>query len=253
MSGWFTILFSVTLATLFVDASLRDALSELAENPYGFVICDEGVTDLDLKHFSSIDIQREWVYHQFGELERIEDSIAHFICEIGSNESDLNLEIASQLKKITEQVVEASGKETAWICLRSFVPTNRFDVPRWHVDGPYYKPATSEDLLFKFVLTLVGPPTLFYPIPRDLRKITENRIHNRQYMKSFCKQENIVSPKLGQGAILRSGQYTGITALHSEPPIHENRLFFSVVPCNEMQLPALEARVMALYPKNSKM
>ena len=243
-----TIGFLTWLFPLFAGTS--DALSALRESPYGFVLCDVG--NWDLERFGSIDIQREWVYHQFGDLETLEKSIANFIGEIGSNESGLALQVASQLKEITGAVINASGKETAWICLRSFIPTSRYDVPRWHVDGFYCTPEGPEDLLFKFVVTLVGPTTLFYPLPQELRKRSENMVHNRQYMSNLCKQENVVSPNLGQGAIFRSGQYTKMAALHSEPPIHENRLFFSIVPCSQAQLPALKTRITALYPPNSK-
>src|SRR5262249_15908206 len=108
------------------------------------------------------------------------------------------------------------------------------------------------DILFKFVVTLVGPTTLFYPLPLELRKSTEQMVHNRQYMKNLCRPENIISPRLGEGAVFRAGQYTTSAALHSEPPIHEDRLFFSIVPCMEMQLPALKVRIAAMYPKNSE-
>ncbi len=252
MNRWLKIGFSVMISSLLHGASLKEALNELRENPYGFVMCNAGITPWDLAQFNSIDIQREWVFHQFGELEIIEESIANFIGEIGSNEIGLTLQVASRLKEIAKNVIDALGKTTGWICLRSFTPINRFDVPRWHVDGPYYNPDGSEDLLFKFVVTLTGPTTLFYPLPLELRRMTEKSIHNRQYMKNFCKEENIVSPNLGEGTIFRGGRYTSVAALHSEPPIHENRLFFSVVPCTEMQLPSLKTRVMAVYPKDSK-
>jgi hypothetical protein len=251
MNKWL-IGFLVMVSSVLYGASLSNSLKDLRKNPYGFVLLDVGITPQDLEDFNSIDIQKEWIYHQFGELETLEESIANFISTIGSNGSEKSLQMASRLKQITQEVIEVSGKNTAWICLRSFTPTNRFDVPRWHVDGPYYNPASPEDLLFKFVVTLLGPSTLFYPLPLALRKTTEKMIHNKQYMKNFCKEENIVSPKLGEGAIFKGGQYTTLTALHSEPPIHENRLFFSIVPCWELQLSALKARVTAVYPKNSK-
>lgn len=252
MNSWLKIGLSILAVPILHGAPASEALDELRENPYGFVMFDIGITPRDLEHFSSIDIQREWVYHQFGELERLEESIAHFVHEIGSNEIELAADIASQLKKITKEVIEGSQNETAWVCLRSFTPTNRFDIPRWHVDGHYYSPDGPNDLLFKFVVTLVGPTTLFYLLPLELRKSTATAVLNRQYMQNFCKQENIVSPNLGEGAVFRAGQYTALAALHSEPPIHENRLFFSVVPCTEMQLPALKTRIAAMYPKNSE-
>ena len=223
--------------------SIQEGLRELKEAPYGFAMVD---VDFSLENFSSIDIQRDGVYHHFGE-DNIEESMAHFFSEIGHNEEALRTAIS--IKEIIRKVLEASRKETGWICLRAFIPTTRFDIPRWHVDGPYYAPDEPEDLLFKFVLTLRGPTTLFYPLSPELRKITEKGIHNRQYMKAVCKEENIISPQIGEGAVFIAGLFTAVTALHSEPPIHEHRLFLSIVPCTETQLLALKRRVSSLYPK----
>jgi len=252
MNKWLKISFSLLISSLLHGTSINGALDELKSDPYGFAFVDVGITKEDLENFSSIDIQREWVYHQFGEMERVQEIFANFFGEIGVSEHAIILRAAERLKEIASDVVKASGKETAWICLRSFIPTNRFDLPRWHVDGHYYRSDEPEDLIFKFALTLVGPTTLFYPISRELRKTTEKTVRNRQYMKNVCKQENIVSPKIGEGALFISGQYTSVAALHSEPPIHENRLFLSIVPCSEKQIIALKSRVTALYPKDSR-
>ena len=251
MKSWPKFFYPLILSSFLHGACINEAIDELKQSSYGFVLFDLGISSKDLELFNSIDIQREWVYHQFGEMEKIEESIVKFIDEIGSNEKGLALQVASRLKEITDEVIQSSGKQTGWACLRSFTPTNRFDVPRWHVDGPYYIPNEPKDLIFKVVVTLVGPTTLFYPLSPDLRKLSEKAVHNRPYMKNFCKQENIVSPNLGEGALLRSGQYTTVGALHSEPPIHENRIFFSIVPCTEVQLPGLKTRVTSVYPKNS--
>ena len=251
MNFWLKIFSPLFLSSFLHGATINEALDEVKQSSSGFVLFDLGISSEDLALFNSIDIQREWVYHQFGELEKIEESIVKFIDEIGCNERGLALHIASRLKEITDQVIQSSGKQTGWACLRSFTPTNRFDIPRWHVDGPYYIPNGPKDLIFKVVVTLVGPSTLFYPLSPDLRKLSENALHNRPYMKNFCKKENIVSPNLGEGALFRAGRYTALAALHSEPPIHENRIFFSIVPCSEEQLPDLKTRVTGVYPKNS--
>ena len=77
------------------------------------------------------------------------------------------------------------------------------------------------------------------------------KVRDRNYMKEFCQIENIVSPRLGEGVVFVGGRGVGLAALHSEPPIHENRLFFSIVPCTENQLVELKARVLGVYPQDS--
>ena len=252
MNRWVKIRFVLLIFSTLHGASLSEALNGLKTNLYGFTMADVGITARDLENFGSIDIQREWVYHQFGELETIHESFADFFSEVGSNGNEVGWWAAARLEQLAIDVLEASGKETAWISLLSFTPTHRFDLPRWHVDGYYYTTNGSEDLLFKFVVTFVGPTTLFYLLPPELRTATEMHSSNRPFMKNFCREEKIVSPLLGEGAVFVAGRYTQVTALHSEPPIHENRLFFSVVPCAESQLTELKTRVLAIYPKDSR-
>lgn len=231
-------------------AALSEAIGGLKDDRYGFVIVDRLITDEELEGFQYIDIQSERFYHQFGELEKTQEGISDFLSSVGANERELASQAAAILAHIASQVIEASGKETAWIHLRASVPTDKFDLPRWHMDGYYYIPEGPDDLLFKFAATFLGPPTLFYRLPSELRNGIRRHIPDRKYMKEFCQVENIVTARVGEGVVFIGGRGAGVAALHSEPPIHENRLFFSVIPCSNEQLPELKARVFAVYPKN---
>ena len=62
--------------------------------------------------------------------------------------------------------------------------------------------------------------------------------------------EGIVARIRNAGAIFIGGP--GFAALHSEPPIHQSRLFLSVVPCKQAQLAELKARVISVYPRDSR-
>jgi len=243
---------SLGISLSLYGVSLNHAFNELKENRYGFAFVDVGVSEEDLTHFQRLDIQREWIYHHFGELDELPNVISDFICEMGENERALASQIAAQLTQIVHEVIEVSGKQTAWVNLQSFIPTNIYDLPRWHWDGYFYAPEGPDELLCKFAMTFVGPPTLFYLLPPELRQTAARHLQNRHYMHRFCQEENIVSAKAGEGAIFLGGQGAGVSALHSAPPIHENRFFFSIVPCSESQLPSLQKRVLAVYPKDSR-
>lgn len=233
-------------------ATLRESLEGLKEEPYGFAFVDVGITEEDLAYFRSLDIQKERSYHQFGEPDEVQEKVAEFFCELGSNSKESALQAAALIAQIAKKVVEASGKESAWIHLRASPPTDKFDLPRWHTDGYYYIPEGPDDLLFKFAMTLKGPPTLFYQLPQDLRSVAVRHMRNRKYMKAFCLDENIIMPRLGEGAVFIGGLNNGVAAMHSEPPIHENRLFFSVVPYTEKHRSEIKARVATAYSKDSK-
>ena len=128
------------------------------------------------------------------------------------------MQLATLIAQITNELVKNSGKQTAWLFLRASLPTDRYDMPHWHTDGRFYAPESPNDPVLKFVLTLMGPPTLFYPVPLELRKTAEKHMHNRPYMKSFCQTQNILSPAVGEGALFISNRSAGVPALHSEPP-----------------------------------
>lgn len=231
------------LFTLFfscVTGSLKD-------NPYGFYFFDIGITEQDLADFNSLDVQAEKFYHQFGELSNTERGIADFLSKIGENDENLVLRVASRLTQITNQFMASSQRETAWVHLRASVPTTAYDIPRWHMDGPYFTAAEDEQM-YKFAVTLIGAPTLFYLLPQELRQTAWRHMRNRKFMQEFCHADLVVSPKQGEGALFLGGRKNE-SALHTEPPIHQNRLFFSIIPCNEKQLIELKAKVIAIYPK----
>jgi hypothetical protein len=242
---------SAVLAGLLSSVSAETftaALSSLKESPYGFYFVDGGITAEDLADFNSIDMREERFFHQFGELSEVEGRIADFLSGIGMNERRLVERAAARLAQITHQIVELSGRETAWVHLRASVPTDRYDIPRWHMDGYYFTPVEGY-LMYKFAVTLVGPSTLFYPIPQELRRTAWRHMLDRKYMQEFCQADRVMSPKEGEGVVFLAGKKTE-SALHSEPPIHQNRLFFSITPCNEKQLAELKVKVLAVYPKD---
>lgn len=215
---------------------------------YGFYFVDVGITEEDLANFSSIDIRNECFYHQFGELSEVESTITQFLSNIGENEQSLIMRVAARLAQLTDQIMKASGRETAWVHLRASVPTDAYDTPRWHFDGNYFTPVEGYPM-YKFATTLMGPPTLFYPISKELRSTALRHMLDRNYMKEFCSADQILMPKKGEGVVFLAGNKNE-SALHSEPPIHEKRLFFSITPCNEKQLAELQKKVQTVYPKD---
>jgi hypothetical protein len=126
--------------------------------------------------------------------------------------------------------------------LRSFTPTSEYDVPRWHQDGYYYAPYEGNP--YKFAITLKGPATLFYKLPPHLkenfltltREGMEKNGYNRQALATLLKpfKEAAFIPQPYQGAVFIVG--SEYAAVHSEPPIHEERLFLSVLPGSKAQI-----------------
>ena len=171
-------------------------LNSLQESPYGFYFVDVGITSEDLADFNSIDIREERFYHHFGEFSKVESAVADFLSDIGKNDRSLVERIAARLAEITHQIMVLSERETAWIHLRASVPTDAFDIGRWHMDGRYYTPIQGE-LMYKFAVTLMGRPTLFYPISKELRRTAWTKTLDRKFLHEFCQAESDTHLKRG--------------------------------------------------------
>ena len=231
-------------------AAFEDALKNLKSSPHGFSLVNVGLTADDLKSFDSIDIEKDHFYHQFGDLENTAEKITSFIRAIGRNDNSLAERIGTTLAEITHKIMDASGRETGWVYLRAFVPTDAYDIPRWHMDGYYFEP-DAITCMYKFALTVKGHPTLLYRLPKELRLFAWQHMRDRVFMHSFCQPELVVTPEREEGVFFMGGK-KDFAALHSEPPVHEKRLFFSLIPCSEQQLIELKPKVMILFPKGLK-
>jgi hypothetical protein len=112
-----------------------------------------------------------------------------------------------------------------------------FDLPRWHFDY------ISNGVLCKFVMALKGPQTLYVKLSQRKRneiikilgeykdmedlKIIRGKIAN---LVKLCISKNqcfLYDGKEYTGVIHKLGDFTS-AALHSEPPIHSERLFLSI-------------------------
>jgi len=229
----------------------KAAIESLVTKKYGFSWTDVGLTQSDLDELDQIKIDKNRDLNQFGNLESLEENVAVYLTEIGDNATDLAALIARKVNRIAQEVMASTMRETGWFCLRAGVPTNKFNQPRWHVDGNYYH--SFGEIQYKFVLSLVGASTLFYPMPIDheeLRKIIWIHMANRGFMTELFRIEEVLTPPRGLGAIFIAGD-SRTAGFHSEPPIHENRLFFSIVPCSNSQLPELRKKVESFYVKKN--
>lgn len=253
------ILFSIIIIHIFsfVDPSvatenkkpMKDTIKDQAQTAINnlspqnsFAYYDLQLSDQEIKILKSLKINTTDEYNNYGNLNALEPEVRKFIQSL-SPKNKTTAEAASQIiVQIVNDIVQASGQETAWIAVRSFTSTSEYDVPRWHTDGYYYEPRRGNP--YKFALTLKGESTLFYRLPateRDAfsalqRKGTEQNQYNRHALADLLGRspEALSITKPNQGAVFIVG--SDIAAVHSEPPIHEERLFLSVLPGSREQI-----------------
>ena len=159
---------------MFIPETPDQAIVSLQASRYGYSLVDLTLSAEDVADFNQIAVEKDLFYSSFGFPSP--ENLSHFLLEIGPNEPQSAQRIAERIIQIAADVLHASQRETFWLTLRSFTPTSRYDMPRWHIDGQYYFPDKGEkDAQYRLSFALVGPSTLFYPLPRaseELRKAT---------------------------------------------------------------------------------
>jgi hypothetical protein len=119
------------------------------------------------------------------------------------------------------------------------------------MDGYYFRDLTQKKLQVKFITSLVGPSTMFYRIKTNSlaeRNYVWHHMINRKLMSEYCTDEPVIFHR-GVGAFFIAANHR-LAAIHSEPPIHENRLVLSIVPCDEEDLPSIKKRVLGTYKES---
>ena len=188
--------------------------------------------------------------------------IKQFLESIGDNDKkDINI-ITKIVYKLIKTVLAGYKKTHYWIAIRFSTPTNQFDIPRWHKDGPYY---VGQEKPSKFVTVLKGVGTLLKDMTPEnkeaydkifLEKIElvknipvtyeENR---EEFLKEVVKIDE--SLKLRYVEALKDSETKQINndegliffakeAMHSEPKIDRERIFISILPLDEENIKNLQ-------------
>ena len=225
------------------DDSWEHTINALQSGKQSFAFVDLGISKKDWEALQNLQISETTEYGRYTRLHLIPEELAEFLrTEVGSKNSSLNRLAARIIHEIAEKVVKASGKETAWVCVRASTPSDEYDLSRWHTDGSFYKPYGSAQL--KFAGVLRGASTIFVDLidKKDEFHEIEGRKdlfdrEKRVMFRDLIPSESIVHPNFGQGAFFLVG--SNQAAIHSEPAFAESRLFFSVVPGTQAEIEEL--------------
>jgi hypothetical protein len=156
--------------------------------------------------------------------------------------------------------------------IRVSLPDHKYDIPRWHKDGRFFK---SDGVQSKFVTVLKGPGTLFIKESKKVNDIYDNYMKEKE--KSYLKHKvttsldskieteyrKILANKLkickqyqlgpNQGLILVNGygnnnfgfDYNNnklIGLMHAEPKNDTPRIFISILPGSENEIISLQKK-----------
>jgi hypothetical protein len=132
----------------------------------GFSHFDSGLTEQDQERLAKIRVNTKDTYDNFGDVGRIRADAAEFFEKLGNSPAEARMQADIALR-LVEKAIKGFGSEAAWVSIRAFLPTDDFDVPRWHMDGKFYE--TTGDQL-KAVFTLKGASALLHKASTDQRK-----------------------------------------------------------------------------------
>ncbi len=191
--------------------------------------------------------------NNYGHLDTLESETIDFLKSLGN--SDEQAQVASKIiYNIVMRDVSSFDGGTGWVSLRSFKPNTSYDLPRWHTDGAFYR--SKENFCYKVAYALKGPSTLFLQLPDDMRaeflnmqsqtfagmtyaeikslseeEIDDLALPHRIKLADLLKDSHVDTVPVNTGTIFITGNpRVHRSAVHSEPPIHKDRLFLSIVP-----------------------
>ena len=179
----------------------------------------------------------------YGEnLRKLAEMAREYMSKLGNNSREAIEAAASIVVRATEHLLEAERGESAWVVLRASLPHRGFDVPRWHRDGAYFVAAHK---VYKLVLALKGQQTRF---ARIVNREMFEQIEAAQMRSDLLDEESDrLRGKLClavEEVFLTEAPLEGVRFLvgdsnavvHSEPPVHEPRLFASALVGSSSQI-----------------
>ncbi len=204
----------------------------------GFSHFDACLTEKEHETLAKIRVGGTATYDNFGDIDKIETDAARFFEKLGNNPAEAQ-EQASIVARMIKKTIAGFGAETAWVAIRASQPTSEYDVPRWHTDGYFYPPHSGDRL--KAVITLKGASTLLNRLSKEkredfqqLQRAPLDALESRKKLAALIDPSKTETTPPGCGTVFMSGSEYG--AVHSEPPIHSERIFVSVLPGSKKQI-----------------
>ncbi len=214
-----------------------------ASQPFVFVPLP--ISTEDIAVLEQLEIKDAPQFEYYGSIKEIKAHVAPFLRELGNTKEEDIARACMVINSIVQYAGTMVNKEAVMIFLRASEPNDSFAIPRWHIDGGYYKPYDKNPP--KFVATFQGPHTLFFPATSEEREIVldglrnENEKAGRIHAAKQLDPAKSVSPKQGEGAFFLVGDCDN-AAVHSEPNITSKRLFLACVFGDKEQITEVKKR-----------
>jgi hypothetical protein len=238
-------------------------IKEYLKNPKkNYLTFDIKYTKKESKYLDNLNINKSITFDHYGNIDNIDNvKLDNFLKNIGDNQ-DIDI-LINIVKKILIKTMSAYKTKYCWLTIRVTMPTNAYDIPRWHKDGKFFK--NRKNYTSKFITILKGPGTLFIKNSKYMNdtyykflmkkkkeyeklnlKSKEDILYNKEiedkYKKIFVRKfkdlpKNQLATK--QGLIFITGDHgnkLNYGLLHSEPKKVVPRFFISILPGTEDEI-----------------
>lgn len=221
---------------------------------------DINLTPEEKRSIENVNIAKELPQFNFyGPInEELVKNLAAYFSGLGENSEEIINAISGLVARIAKNATKDFEKESAWVMVRTSLPNNDFDVPRWHPDGKYFKPFDSEDKTYKLVMTIKGALTRFgekinsEKFEQLMKESSNNYELNHDNSEMFEKEDIRIRKEIdsvireikpsrdGEAVYYLVGDENA--KIHSEPKIDSPRIFMSVVAGSSDQVSELKER-----------
>ena len=235
--------------------STKDITKYLNSSNKNFKTFDITYSKDDEKAIDNLQVDIKKDYNHYGTIDTM-IGLPIFLKEIGPNSNTTVSKVEKLINQLIKNCLLAWKKDYAWISVRATIPTNEYDIPRWHKDGNFRGFDNSPDQS-KFIIVLKGPGTLAIKQTKEVDEIfsninqkeleTRRSLYNKYKRDLTYKESNDIYDKvnkkfrpmyvkaLSKFKILQPNKLQALvfhtqTTLHSEPKTDVPRLFVSIMP-----------------------
>ena len=232
--------------------TIKDKKDELRKS--NLICLDVNLSKKETECLDNIKVDREFKqFNHYGVADKeLKEYLQEYLNQIGNNtESNIGC-VAGLIVRIHHGMIGGFDEVSAWTMVRVIMPTEDFNIQRWHADGSYFK---SSKKVYKLVMSLLGPQTLFGRInnlekykslTKESGKNVQDNILDNNNPNKFKEEDlrirkellKIVEPikscEKRNAGIYLVGDDNAV--VHSEPKIDTPRLFISVLPGSKEQI-----------------
>lgn len=253
----------------YLHEELHQVIAQLSpEQPFSSF--DLRLSEDEMGLLNQMHVYSKKEYSSFGGIQNLGSDLKLFIESLAPENDKISSPIVELIVRLVNEVVLGSQQgESAWVLARAAVANNRYDLPDWHTDPCIGEECKDNESVVIF--TLKGPSTLFYLLPTEMREEfnfksdTENYIGNetlaplvpmdstdnseyyelrkREELAGMINISAASSVNHGQGSVFLAGSDYG--AVHTVPPIHEERLFIAIFLASKDEIKELEEQIKA--------